>query len=67
MKAPYTKEELLAIENTKANAKKQLEDAIAKEKEKIVNKQSFLQKHKNHLIIGIVLVAGYFAYKKFKK
>lgn len=29
--------------------------------------ESFLQKHKNHLIIAGVLVAGYFAYKKFKK
>lgn len=29
--------------------------------------QSFLQKHKNHLLIAVALVAGYFAYKKFKK
>ena len=31
------------------------------------NNETFLQKHKNHLIIAVVLVAGYFAYKKFKK
>ena len=29
--------------------------------------QSFLQKHKNHLLIAGALVLGYFAYKKFKK
>jgi hypothetical protein len=29
--------------------------------------QSFLQKHKNHLLIVGVLVVGYLAYKKFKK
>ena len=28
--------------------------------------QNFLQKHKNHLLIALALVAGYFAYKKFK-
>lgn len=57
------------IFDAETDAKKQLEDAIAKEKEKsnIVNEQSFLQKHKNHLIIAVVLVAGYFAYKKFNK
>ena len=37
-----------------------------KQKANIVN-ETFLQKHKNHLIIAVVLVAGYFAYKKFKK
>jgi hypothetical protein len=31
------------------------------------NNESFLQKHKNNLIIAGLLVAGYFAYKKFKK
>ena len=40
---------------------------VEKEKTDIVNNQTFLQKHKNHLIIALVLVAGYFAYKKFKK
>lgn len=28
--------------------------------------ESFFQKHKNHLLIAVVLVAGYLAYKKFK-
>ena len=29
--------------------------------------QTFLQKHKNHLLIAGALVLGYFAYKKFNK
>jgi hypothetical protein len=29
--------------------------------------EPFLQKHKNQLLIALALVAGYFAYKKFKK
>ena len=29
--------------------------------------ETFLQKHKNHLLIAGALVLGYFAYKKFKK
>jgi len=33
----------------------------------VTNNQTFLQKNKNNLIIAVVLVAGYFAYKKFKK
>jgi hypothetical protein len=33
----------------------------------VTDNEPFLQKHKNHLIIAVVLVAGYFAYKKFKK
>jgi uncharacterized protein involved in tellurium resistance len=32
-----------------------------------VAKQTFLQKHKNHLLIVGALVLGYLAYKKFKK
>ena len=40
---------------------------VEKEKTDIANNETFLQKHKNHLIIAVVLVAGYFAYKKFKK
>jgi hypothetical protein len=32
-----------------------------------INTQSFLQKHKNHLLILGGLVLGFFAYKKFKK
>jgi hypothetical protein len=28
--------------------------------------QSFIEKHKNHLLIAVALVLGYFAYKKFK-
>jgi hypothetical protein len=33
----------------------------------VTDNETFLQKHKNHLIIALVLIAGYFAYKKFKK
>jgi hypothetical protein len=33
----------------------------------VTNNETFLQKNKNNLIIAVVLVAGYFAYKKFKK
>jgi hypothetical protein len=29
--------------------------------------QPFLEKHKNHLLLLLAVVAGYFAYKKFKK
>jgi hypothetical protein len=29
--------------------------------------QSFIQQHKNHLLIAGALVLGYFAYKKFNK
>jgi hypothetical protein len=32
-----------------------------------VASQTFLQKHKNHLLIAGALVIGYFAYKKFNK
>jgi hypothetical protein len=32
-----------------------------------VNPQTFLQKHKNHLLIVGALVIGYFAYKKLNK
>jgi len=40
---------------------------VEKEKTDIANNKTFLQKNKNNLIIAVVLVAGYFAYKKFKK
>jgi hypothetical protein len=32
-----------------------------------LDSQTFIQKHKNHLLIAGVLVIGYFAYKKFNK
>jgi hypothetical protein len=35
--------------------------------ERVVSKQTFLQKHKNHLLIVGALVIGYLAYKKFNK
>jgi len=35
--------------------------------ENIVSEQTFLQKHKNHLLIAGALVLGYLAYKKFNK
>jgi len=35
--------------------------------ETVVNEQTFLQKHKNHILIVGALVLGYFAYKKFNK
>ena len=34
---------------------------------KNTQQQPFLQKHKNHILLLLVVVAGYFAYKKFKK
>jgi hypothetical protein len=40
---------------------------VEKEKTDIANNETFLQKNKNNLIIAGLLVAGYFAYKKFKK
>jgi hypothetical protein len=52
----------------KNNTKNDLTTTYAKSfsDEKIVSK-SFLQKNKNYLLIALALVAGYFAYKKFKK
>lgn len=35
--------------------------------ERLVSEQTFLEKHKNHLLILGGLVIAYFAYKKFKK
>ena len=35
--------------------------------ESLISNQSFLQKHKNHLLIVGALVIGYLAYKKFNK
>ena len=35
--------------------------------ERVVSEQTFLQKHKNHLLILGGLVIAYFAYKKFNK
>jgi len=31
------------------------------------SEKPFLEKHKNHLLLLLAVVAGYFAYKKFKK
>jgi hypothetical protein len=40
---------------------------LEKVDEKVVSNESFLQKHKNHLLIAGALVLGYLAYKKFNK
>jgi hypothetical protein len=76
MKTPYTEEELKAIENRNEIAKLQIADELAKVnknastlptkgKEDITKK--LLGAYNKNLIIAVVLVAGYFAYKKFKK
>ena len=46
-------------------AKIKNEESISKDSQ--TKNDSFLDKHKNHLLIAVALVAGYFAYKKFKK
>jgi hypothetical protein len=38
-----------------------------KEQQSANAQQPFLEKHKNHLLLLLAVVAGYFAYKKFKK
>jgi hypothetical protein len=70
MKAPYTKEELLAIENTKANAKKLIEDTVGKGNAPInvpsTAKRTFLQRNQTMLItVGVPL--GFYAFSKYKK
>ena len=39
---------------------------LIKNQKDVLLGEPFLQKHKNHLLIAVALVAGYFAYKKFK-
>ena len=53
-------------------SEKAKEQALLKTQQDYIESQrnvneSFLEKHKNHLLIAVALVAGYFAYKKFKK
>jgi hypothetical protein len=64
-------------QKTNDNAKKLREDAFAKSNEDALAKanensqtqkpRTFIEMNQGYIIIGLVLVAGYFAYKKFKK
>jgi hypothetical protein len=49
--------------------KQQYEDAIAKanENSQAQKPRTFIEMNQGYIIIGLVLVAGYFAYKKYKK
>jgi hypothetical protein len=51
-KAQYEIEQQQAIEKANANIQKP---------------RTFIEMNQGYIIIGLVLVAGYFAYKKFKK
>jgi hypothetical protein len=45
-----------------------LQELQANTQQAVANaQQPFLEKHKNHLLLLLAVVAGYFAYKKFKK
>jgi len=50
--------------------RKRMENNLLIAKEAVVanpQQQPFLEKHKKHLLLLLAVVAGYFAYKKFKK
>ena len=50
-------------------AKKQIEEAVKKSREnaQAQKPRTFFEMNQGYIVIGLVLVAGYFAYKKFKK
>ena len=59
-------------EKARQEAQKQIEDALKKQYEEALKQQpqkprTFIEMNQGYIIIGLVLVAGYFAYKKFKK
>lgn len=51
------------------DAKKQFEDSLKKSYENAQTQKprTFIEMNQGYIIIAVVLVAGYFAYKKFKK
>ena len=59
------------VDNEKARqeAQKQIEEALKKanENSQTQKPRTFIEMNQGYIIIGLVLVAGYFAYKKFKK
>ena len=61
----------LTVDGTKFDGKSifQVPDSVVTEQTLATNAsgETFLQKHKNHLLIVGALVIGYFAYKKFNK
>ncbi len=59
----------LELFDAKEEVKKQIEDALKKasENEQSQKPRTFIEMNQGYIIIGVVLVAGYFAYKKFKK
>jgi hypothetical protein len=59
-------------EKARQEAQKQIEDALKKQYEEALKQQpqkprTFIEMNQGYIIIGLVLVAGYFAYKKYKK
>jgi hypothetical protein len=53
------------IEKARQEAlKKQYEEALKQQPQK---PRTFIEMNQGYIIIGLVLVAGYFAYKKYKK
>ena len=62
------------VDNEKARqeAQKQYEETLKKQYEEALKQQpqkprTFIEMNQGYIIIGLVLVAGYFAYKKYKK
>lgn len=61
-----------ALEKEKQKTLEQAKEQVVLEEKRLLElqnqpKQSFLEKHKNHLIIAGAVVLGFLAYKKFKK
>jgi len=59
-------------EKARQQAQKQYEEALKKQYEEALKQQpqkprTFIEMNQGYIIIGVVLVAGYFAYKKYKK
>jgi len=58
------------IEKARQEAQKKIEEALKQQANQIEQSQkprTFIEMNQGYIIIGLVLVAGYFAYKKFKK
>jgi hypothetical protein len=60
------------IEKARQETQKQYEEALKKQYEEALKQQpqkprTFIEMNQGYIIIGLVLVAGYFAYKKYKK
>ena len=57
-------------EKARQEAQKKIEEALKQQANQIEQAQkprTFIEMNQGYIIIGLVLVAGYFAYKKYKK